>query len=123
MTDEEARAIDMAIARSMRGKLCSDCPPASFPEAPTRCLPCPRRPKAESIQEEEVMDAGTAYHLNGLREWKRERQKGHRMLMARYASLERQSHPCLRAQGALMALNARFLEMIDAEIAALKEQP
>lgn len=24
-------------------ELCSDCPPPEFPDAPTRCLPCPRR--------------------------------------------------------------------------------
>lgn len=39
----EARKIDMAIARSLEGKLCEGCPPADFPNAPTRCLPCPRR--------------------------------------------------------------------------------
>jgi len=47
MDAEEARRIDRAIARSLRGKLCSDCPPADFPEAPTRCGPCPRRPKGD----------------------------------------------------------------------------
>jgi len=43
MTEEEARAIDMAIARLLRGKLCEGCPPTDFLEAPTRCLSCPRR--------------------------------------------------------------------------------
>lgn len=38
-----SRRMDMAIARSLEGKLCSDCPPAEYPDAPTRCLPCPRR--------------------------------------------------------------------------------
>jgi hypothetical protein len=41
--DREARLADLRIARSLRGKLCSDCPPAEFPQASTRCLPCPRR--------------------------------------------------------------------------------
>lgn len=43
MTEQEAREIDLQIARSLEGKLCSDCPPAEFPNATTRCLPCPRR--------------------------------------------------------------------------------
>jgi len=50
VTDEEARKADLAIARSLRGKLCSDCPPAYSPEAPTRCLPCPRRPTTEALR-------------------------------------------------------------------------
>lgn len=40
---EAARLADKRIARALTGKLCSDCPPAEFPDAPTRCLPCPRR--------------------------------------------------------------------------------
>lgn len=42
MTDEEARAIDLAIAASLEGKLCEDCPPEGH-ETPARCAPCPRR--------------------------------------------------------------------------------
>jgi hypothetical protein len=43
MDERAARLADLRIARSLRGKLCSDCPPEAFPLAPTRCLPCPRR--------------------------------------------------------------------------------
>ena len=43
MTEDEAREIDLQIAKSLEGKLCSDCPPAEFPEASTRCSSCPRR--------------------------------------------------------------------------------
>lgn len=46
----EARLADKRIARSLAGKLCSDCPPAEFPDAPTRCLPCPRR--HQTVREE-----------------------------------------------------------------------
>ncbi len=42
LTQAEARAIDLAIADSLKGKLCSDCPPERYGNA-TRCLPCPRR--------------------------------------------------------------------------------
>lgn len=31
--------------------LCSDCPPAGYPNEKTRCLPCPRRPVAASPSE------------------------------------------------------------------------
>jgi hypothetical protein len=41
--ERNARLADKRIARSMAGKLCSDCPPAEFPNASTRCLSCPRR--------------------------------------------------------------------------------
>lgn len=63
-------------------------------------------------------DPGDGYLLNGLRAWKTERQKEHRMLMARYARLERQAHPCTRAQGKMIDLNRKIIELIDAEIAA-----
>ena len=47
MTDDEARAADLTLAKSLAGKLCSDCPPVGYPTDKTRCLPCPRRaPKA-----------------------------------------------------------------------------
>lgn len=45
MTEEEARKADLAIAARMaaEGTLCEGCPPAAFPDAPTRCAECPRR--------------------------------------------------------------------------------
>lgn len=43
MTNEEARAADLAIAKSLRGKLCSDCPPENYPNDKTRCTSCPRK--------------------------------------------------------------------------------
>lgn len=39
----EAAMAYQAIAESLEGKLCEGCPPAEFPDASTRCLPCPRR--------------------------------------------------------------------------------
>ena len=57
------------------------------------------------------------YLLNGLHAWKRERQKKHRLFMSRYASLERQDHPCLRAQGKMIELNRKIIELIDVAIA------
>ena len=41
--ERNARLADKRIARSLAGKLCEGCPPAEFPDASTRCLPCPRR--------------------------------------------------------------------------------
>jgi hypothetical protein len=41
MTEQEAREADLAIARSLEGKLCSDCPPVGH-IVKTRCIPCPR---------------------------------------------------------------------------------
>jgi len=58
------------------------------------------------------------YYLNSLRAWKSERQKEHRMLMARYARLEGTHSPVLRSQGKLIDFNKRFLEMLSAEIEA-----
>jgi hypothetical protein len=43
MTPTEARRADIAIAKSMDGKLCSDCPPRHYPTDRTRCADCPRR--------------------------------------------------------------------------------
>lgn len=39
----EAYLADQAIAASLEGKLCEGCPPPEFPDAPSRCLECPRR--------------------------------------------------------------------------------
>lgn len=46
MTQDPAQT-DLTFAKSLAGKLCSDCPPVGYPTDKTRCLPCPRRtPKA-----------------------------------------------------------------------------
>lgn len=60
---------------------------------------------------------GDAYLLNGLRAWKAARQREHRTLMGRYTSLERQMHPSQAAQGKLIDLNRKIIEMIDQAIA------
>ena len=58
MTDDEARAADLILAKSLAGKLCSDCPPVGYPTDKTRCLPCLRRtPKAL----DDVADVVLAY--------------------------------------------------------------
>ncbi len=36
------RSVDLAIAASLAGKLCSDCPPVGYPTDETRCAPCSR---------------------------------------------------------------------------------
>jgi hypothetical protein len=48
--ERNARLADKRIARSLAGKLCSDCPPAEFPDAPRRCAPCPRRRGASTVE-------------------------------------------------------------------------
>lgn len=63
------------------------------------------------------------YLLNSLFAWKQERQREHRMLMSRYASLERQNHPCLRSQGKAIELNRKIIELIDAAIAEAMADP
>lgn len=56
------------------------------------------------------------YLLNGLYTWKRERQVEHRILMARYARLEKQAHPSTIAQGKFIELNRKIIELIDKAI-------
>ena len=72
MTDDEARASDLAIAKSLAGKLCSDCPPVGYPADKTRCLPCPRRtPKAL----DDVADIVLAYKPKPKAEAAKKRQR------------------------------------------------
>lgn len=47
----EAAMADQAIAKSLEGKLCEGCPPSEFPDAPTRCLECPRRRNSYPIED------------------------------------------------------------------------
>ncbi len=70
-----------------------------------------------SAREGKISEQDCGYYLNSLRSWKAERQKEHRMLMARYARLEGTHSPILRSQGKLIDFNGRFLKMISEEIA------
>jgi hypothetical protein len=38
-----AGVVDLRIADSLADSLCEGCPPAEYPNAPTRCSSCPRR--------------------------------------------------------------------------------
>lgn len=57
-----------------------------------------------------------AYYLNGLYAWRSRLQKEHRALMARYGRMERMGHPDLADQGAMIRLNAQFLELVGAAL-------
>lgn len=57
-----------------------------------------------------------AYYINGLTSMRSELQKRHRLLMARYGRMGRMGHPDLHDQGAMIRLNASFLEQIGAEL-------
>lgn len=63
------------------------------------------------------------YYLNSLEAWRSDLLKKHRSLMARYGRLERAGgQPTLRAQGRLIDLNKRLIEIVtEARDAALTE--
>lgn len=58
------------------------------------------------------------YGMNSLRAMKSDLQKEIRRLVARYASLERQGHPSLRSQGAILDINRKFLEIVERALGA-----
>jgi hypothetical protein len=55
MTEEEVRAADLSIAKSLEGQLCSYCPPVGYPNSKTRCGDCPRRSAHSVMTQEEMM--------------------------------------------------------------------
>ena len=68
-----------------------------------------------------LSDGGAGYYRNSLLALKSEVEKDLRRAMSRYASLERQGHPCLNAQGKLIGLQRRMIEMIkNAECPSLR---
>jgi hypothetical protein len=58
MNEEEAHEIDQRIARSLEGKLCSDCPPEKYPDASTCCLSCPHRNLMPETYNPRVLEEG-----------------------------------------------------------------
>lgn len=63
------------------------------------------------------------YYWNSIIAWRNEALKHRRQMMARYASLERQSHPCKYGQGRLLDIQRRWIETLDAELAMRPSSP
>ncbi len=62
--------------------------------------------------------AFSGYYWNSLRTWRDELNIRHRRLMARYAAMERKSHPDKRAQGELIELNAEMIRHVNKALRA-----
>ena len=69
------------------------------------------------------MTHSRGYYRNSLRAWQADMQKHHRILMSRYARMEKAGHPDKADQGRLLDLNHSFLILIRTALESAEDKP